>query len=67
MLSITAGPENPVWGMIYLFEFNSPLDDPTEFQGPCLPGSALESCPPDPFQQPACADINDPSSLVGSF
>ncbi|MBU2694659.1 hypothetical protein [Pimelobacter sp. 30-1] len=49
---ITIKPETPIWAVLYLSLFNTPVDNPTVYQALCARG---RPCVADPFFQPDCA------------
>lgn len=49
---ITVRPETPIWAILYMSLFNTPVDNPTMYQALCSRG---RPCVADPFFQPSCA------------
>jgi hypothetical protein len=62
---ITAGPDNPIWGALYVGIFNTPIENPDHYDNPCIPGFGRPPCVPNPFRQPACA-TDDPATQTGA-
>lgn len=56
-MSITS---RPIWGALYLYGHNTPVDNPTRYLPACHPGLKTH-CTPDPFYQPSCA-TDDPAT-----
>lgn len=61
-MAIEFGPDDPVWSVLYVYEHNVPIDNPTETILPCpgTPRPDAPPCVPDPFFQPACASADNP-------
>lgn len=64
-MAIEFGPEDPVWSLLYIYEHNVPIQNPTKTELCTSSDADAPPCVPNPFYQPECA-TDDPATQRGS-